>query len=110
MAYTVTDLKKSGALITFGAITGATGTDAVEINGEAGAIACAQVIAGTAGSVAIQGSLDGTNWFSLKDLQGVVIALTGLTVGADFTTAARYIRALGNGSTSAAVVAVVLRG
>lgn len=110
MAYTITELKKSGALLTWSAITGATGGDAVELNASTGAIGCVQVIGGTAGSVALQGSNDGTNWFPLKDLQGTAIALTALTQGSDFTTAARYIRPFGNGSTSAAIVTVALRG
>ena len=51
------------------------------------------------GTVTIQASLDGTNYFGLKDLQGSAITFTADGY-AEFTSAARYFRALNDGSVS----------
>ncbi len=110
MAYAVAGLTGDGSMITWDAITGAVGGTGLEVNNTAGVIGAVQVIGGTAGSIALQGSLDGTNWVTLKDPSNTDIALTTLGAYAEFTTAARFIRPLGNGSSSAAIVRVVLRG
>lgn len=110
MAFTKTDLPGGATLIVWDAITGANGGSALELNGAAPVAGCVQVIGGTAGSVALQGSNDGTNWATLKDLQGTDIALTALTALSEFTTSARYIRPFGNVSSSGAIVSVVARG
>ncbi|NJL70358.1 MAG: discoidin domain-containing protein [Candidatus Competibacteraceae bacterium] len=110
MAFTKVDLGAGATQISWDAITGAVGGEAVELKGSKPVAGCVQVISGTAGSVALQGSNDGTNWATLKDLQGTDIALTALTALAEFTTSARYVRPLGNGSSSAAVVRMVVRG
>lgn len=110
MAFTKVDLGRGATQFTWDAITGANSEAALELKGAGPLAGCVQVISGTAGSVTLQGSNDGTNWATIKDLQGSAIALTALTAIADFTTAARYIRPLGNGSSSAAVVRLVTRG
>jgi len=60
-----------------------------------------------AGTVTIQGSLDGTNWFTAKDVTG-----TDMTLTADgyfeFSLAARYIRVTNDASVSDVDVAVFL--
>lgn len=62
-------------------------------------------------SVALQMSNDGTNWATIKDLQGDAIALTGATSMSEFTCSAAYIRPSVTGGTSDNVdVIVVLRG
>lgn len=110
MPFTKVEVGAGAVQISWDAITGAVGGDALELKGQRSLAGSVQVISGTAGSVALQGSNDGTNWVSLKDLQGTVIALTALTQASEFTTAMRYIRPLGNGSSVAAVVRVVARG
>lgn len=68
-----------------------------------------QVIGGTVGTVTMQVSNDGTNWTTLKDLQGEDIALTDNAL-AEFSTAALYIRPLFGVSAAGALVRMVLRG
>ncbi len=53
-------------------------------------------------SIALEGSLDGSNFFPIKDLAGTEIALTqaGLV---DFATAAVWIRPVVNGGASTSV-------
>ncbi|NJO55531.1 MAG: hypothetical protein HC834_03295 [Rhodospirillales bacterium] len=110
MTTIVSNIGNGAALLTWAAITGANAGQSIELKGSSALAGCVQVISGTAGSVTLQGSNDEVNWFTLKDLQGDAIALTALTQGAEFTTSARYVRPLGNASSSAAVVAVMLRG
>lgn len=63
------------------------------------------------GTVALQGSNDGTNWVNLKDFTGTEIALTTSPSGADFTTSARFIRPLITGGSGDDVnVTICLRG
>jgi hypothetical protein len=62
------------------------------------------------GSVALQGSNDGTNWVALKDLAGAVIAITAAG-GVDFSVSCVYIRPLITGGTGNDVdVTIALRG
>lgn len=62
------------------------------------------------GTVALQGSNDGTNWVNLKDLQGTVIGITSAGA-AEFSTAMVYIRPLITGGTADDVdVFITLRG
>lgn len=109
MAYTVDNSIGGATMITWDPITGAVGETAVQTGGIAGMAGAVQVIGGTPGSVALQGSLDGTNWAALKDPQGGVIALTALGAYAEFSSAARFIRPLGNAGSAAAVVRVIIR-
>lgn len=66
----------------------------------AGVVGSVQVI-GTFGSatVVLQGSNDGSTWWSLKDTSGTAISLTAAG-GADFSTAALYVRPSASGGTS----------
>jgi hypothetical protein len=109
MAYTTSDSVKGGIEVTWDPITGANGGSSLEVGHDAGLAGAVQVISGTAGSVSLQGSLDGVNWAALSNVNGTPIALTALNQLADFTTAARYIRPFGNASSVAAVIRVVLR-
>lgn len=62
------------------------------------------------GTVALQGSNDGTNWFNLEDVNGTAIGLTadGIT---EFSTSALHIRPLITGGTSDDVdVVICVRG
>ena len=62
------------------------------------------------GSVALQGSNDGTNWVALKDLTGTVIAIT-VAGGVDFSVSCVYIRPRITGGTGDDVdVTIALRG
>jgi len=62
------------------------------------------------GTVALQGSNDGTNWVNLKDFTGTEIGLTAAG-GADFTTSFLYIRPIITGGSGDDVdVYVLLRG
>lgn len=62
-------------------------------------------------SVALQMSNDGTNWATIKDLQGDAIALTGATSMSEFTCSAAYIKPSVTGGTGDNVdIIVVLRG
>lgn len=64
---------------------------------------------GAAGSVAIEGSNDGTNWFALDDSLGVVIALTAATPISDILQNTKHIRArvtAGDGTTALRVILV----
>lgn len=72
---------------------------------------CLQVT-GTFGgaTVALHGSNDGTNFYLLKDLQGVDAELTAAGL-IEFTTAALYVKPVASGGSSQSVTAnLVLRG
>ena len=58
---------------------------------------------GVGGSVAIEGSNDGTNWAALRDSTGTAIALTALTIIRDVLENTRFIRprvTAGDGTTN----------
>jgi len=77
-----------------------------------GLAGCVQAV-GTLGgaTVALQMSNDGTNWASIKDLQGTVVALSAVTQISEFTCSAAYIRPSVTGGTGDNVdIIVVLRG
>lgn len=60
---------------------------------------------GAAGSVTVQGSLDGTNWFAMTDAQGNAITKTSAGIE-EIVEAPRYVRPLvtgGDGTTSLTV-------
>jgi hypothetical protein len=62
-------------------------------------------------SVALQMSNDGTNWATIKDLQGSSIALTSATAMSEFTCSAAYIKPTVSGGTGDDLdIIVVLRG
>ena len=62
------------------------------------------------GSVTMQHSNDGTNWFTAKDLQGNDISLTADGI-AEFSLSSAYIRpAISGGGTDDVDVIVVFRG
>jgi hypothetical protein len=62
-------------------------------------------------SVALVMSNDGTNWASVKDLQGATIALTDATSISEFTCSAAYIKPAVTGGTGDNIdIIVVLRG
>ena len=77
-----------------------------------GLAGCVQAV-GTLGgaTIALEMSNDGTNWASIKDLQGTTIALTAATQISEFTCSAAYIRPSVSGGTGDNVdISVVLRG
>ncbi len=59
------------------------------------------------GTVALQGSNDGTTWFSLADLGGTAIALTAAG-GSEFRTTTLYVRPIITGGTGDDVDVLVL--
>lgn len=60
-------------------------------------------------TVTLQGSCDGTNYFTLKDTAGTAISFTAAG-GADFSTAVAFIRPASSGGTGDNVnVTVVIR-
>lgn len=69
-------------------------------------------VTGTFGgaTVVLQGSIDGTNWVTLKNFSGDDLSFTAAG-GSDFSTSARYIRASSSGGTGDDIdVRVFLRG
>lgn len=77
----------------------------------AGVVGSVQVIGTFAGATVVwQGSNDGTNWWNLKDTSGTAISFTAAG-GADFSTAALYVRpsASGGGGTQDLDVYMILR-
>lgn len=63
----------------------------LEVANRGGAMGSVQMTGTFGGTVTMQVSNDGTNWVTMKDLQGAEIALTAAGM-ADFTSGARYIR------------------
>ena len=64
---------------------------------------------GAGGSVAIEGSNDGVNWFALRDSLGVVIALTAAAPIKDVLENTRHLRArvtAGDGTTALRVILI----
>jgi len=57
----------------------------------ASAVACVQMTGTFGAAVVLEGSNDGVNWSTLKDLQGNDISMTAAGL-VDFSTAARYVR------------------
>lgn len=81
------------------------------VRGQAALAGCVQVT-GTFGgaTITVQVSNDGTNWVTIKDLQGLDITFTAAGLR-EFATAAAYIRAISAGGTGDSVtVTMVLRG
>lgn len=81
---------------TYTGLTASDNGDRISMSQGFGLVGCVQAFSGggtgfNSGTVTIQVSNDGTNWATLKDLQGTEIAFTddGLS---DFSTAAQYIR------------------
>lgn len=89
---------------------GADGPD-FKVEGQRALAGCVQVI-GTFGgaTITLRGSNDGTNYFTLKDLQGNDISFTA-TGAAEFSTSAAYISPASSGGSGDDVdVILVLRG
>jgi hypothetical protein len=111
MATLNTDIKDVPRVIWSGLTTAASPGAAFKIVSQAALAGCAQ-FTGTFGgaTVIMQGSNDGTNWFTLKDLTGTNVSATA--AGAfEFTTSAVYIRASASGGTGDSIdVVVALRG
>jgi hypothetical protein len=57
---------------------------------------------GAGGTVIVEGSLDGTNWFQLKDAGGTLISFTaaGLKAVLEYTTYIRFNVTAGDGTTN----------
>lgn len=84
-------------------LTASENSDSIETRG-GGLNGAVQVLDGggsgfNSGTVTIQASLDGTNWYTVKDLQGTAITFAA-DGAAEFTSAARYFRASADGSIS----------
>ena len=78
-----------------------------KLGGVIGAVALTS-ISGAGGRVDIEVSLDGTNYFALKDQFGEDIPLTAPGYS-EFSTAAGWVRASANASVSSADVVFVVR-
>lgn len=89
---------------TWTALTTSEGGTAVEMEKGAGLVGCIQSFSGggtgyNSGTLTIQVSNDNTNWATLKDLFGNDVTHTAAAL-TDFSTAARFIRPLADGSIS----------
>lgn len=111
MATLNTDIKDVPRVIWSGLTTAASPGAALKLTAQAALAGCVQ-FTGTFGgaTVIMQGSNDGTNWFTLKDLTGADVSATA--AGAfEFTTSAAYIRASASGGTGDNInVVMTLRG
>lgn len=92
-------------------------TPPIELGGYGGVMGSVQVIDGggtglNAGTLTIQVSNDGVNWHTLADLAAADITYTDGDEGKvkEFSTAAKYIRALNDGTVSDADVHFCFRG
>jgi hypothetical protein len=106
-----TDVKDVPRVIWEGLTTATSPGDAFKLVSQAALAGCVQ-FTGTFGgaTVIMQGSNDGTNWFTLKDILGFDISATAAGA-AEFTTSAAFIRASASGGTGDDIdVVVVLRG
>jgi hypothetical protein len=95
--------------VTWNPITGANAGGAYALKHTGRTSMSVQVIGGTAGSVSLQTSNDGVNWAPLRDRHNAVIAMTSLALVFETSTSAKFIRPLGNASSSNAVVRLVIR-
>jgi len=89
---------------TYTGLTASDNGDKLSMANGYGLVGCVQAFSGggtgfNSGTLTIQVSNDGTNWATLKDLQGTDVTFTaaGLT---DFSTAAQFIRPSCDGSIS----------
>lgn len=108
-----TTISTSGNRHTITGLSTSQSSDKLPIPSIGGAIGCVSVVSGggtgfNSGTVTIQASIDGTNWFGLKDLSGTAITFTAAGY-AEFSTAALYIRATNDGSVSDVDVDFVLK-
>ncbi len=113
MATLTTDTTVAGVprLIWTDLNTADSGGPAHTVREQHGLAGCVQVL-GTFGSgtCVLQGSNDGTNWFTLKDLQGLNIS-TAAAGAFEFSTSAAYIRPFtGGGTADNLTVIIALRG
>lgn len=79
------------ALVTWETLTSSDVGSAYAPLDTSGAVACVQMTGTFGAAVVMQGSNDGTNWFTLKDMSGNDVSLTAAGL-VDFSTAAQYIR------------------
>ena len=99
----------------FHSVTGLTtseASDALKAGKDGMLVGCVQALDGggtgfNAGTVTIQASLDGTNWHAAKDVTGTAITFTADGY-AEFSLAARYIRALNDGTVSDVDIGFIL--
>lgn len=105
------DIKDVPRVIWEGLTTAGSPGTSFKLTAQSALAGCVQVI-GTFGgaTVTLKGSNDGTNWVTLKDLQGNDVSFTA-TGMVEFTTSAAYIRADAAGGTGDNIdVLVTLRG
>ena len=90
-----TDQTTTGmAVVTYDAvITASNAGNAIEVPDQWGAFASVQLEGLSAGSCALQGSNDGTTYYTLKDTSGNSISASADGVY-DFSTACRYVKIL----------------
>lgn len=106
MATTITT---SGNLHTITGLTANENSDPLPCQKLGGILGTAHAVGSFGGgTVSIQVSLDGTNWFSLKDPFGDLADLTSDSY-VEISTAANWIRASAGASVSSVDVAIVLR-
>jgi hypothetical protein len=113
MAFTLTPSKPvSGAkLFTYETVDSADTPSAVLLDGTSPVVGFLQVSGTFGGATAkVQISNDNTNWVDVKDLSGTAIAITEAG-GAEFSTAAIYVRPLvTGGSGTALTISLAFRG
>ena len=78
--------------------------DPLRLTNRGGVVAAIQLTGTFGGTVTMQGSLDGTNWFTLKDTQGNDVSATADALF-EVSTAVRHVRpSAGSGVSSVAVI------
>lgn len=105
--YTFTQLN-GGVLVLWENVTGSDTGQALEPGKAAGAIASVQFVGTFGDTILLQGSNDGTNWATLKDVGGNDISTTGAAIF-DLSTAVRYVRPSPGASISDVDVYMTLR-
>ena len=110
-SFDVTSLSSDATVVTWDA--GATGdTGAVYLNSTGATRGCVQFRGTFAGGtvIVLQGSNDGTTWYTLDDTQTVAVSATAAAIF-EFDSAARYLRpSIGSGAADSVSAIMVIRG
>ena len=81
----------AGAVFLWETVTGDDTGEPLQLNGMAGLAVCVQMTGTFGAAVTMQGSVDGTNWATLKTVDGSDAELTAAGL-LEIATGARYIR------------------
>ena len=107
---TITESQSTSAnKVVWATLTAEETGDAYEPFAVRGAVASVQMTGTFGGTVTLEGSNDGTNWFTLSAVDGSDIALSGAGL-VDFSTACQYIRPNAGTGVGAVDVILMVRG